>query len=312
MPHRDIGSQQHRRRMKKAAHGGAYGDDGQERPGIDRIQVDEQDDEQRNIFRGIAVGADHLERVRAAVRERIALDAADAELAGLSRGTRVTRAQSVAVPHEQPPPSGLIELSDAVLASADLPAVLAIEPPPVHEPLALDLEPGELGPEPAELDEPEDLPPERTSAGAMIPMEPPTSEFAALVTEGPSLDDPDADLASLLGESDPMRDDEGSAPLALGEFEPEATTMFSAEDAARYSRPPPPLADEDADAESVELELGDDMIEIEAEDAGEGEQAAAPRTAPPPPPKTAPPPPGSRPSEAPARGFLGKLLQRKP
>ena len=258
----------------------------------------------------IAVGPGHLERVRATVRERITLVAADAELAGLAQAARVLRARSVAEPGEQPPPSGLIELSDAALADADLPAVLAIEPSPVHEPLALDLEPGELGPEPAE---PEDLPPERTSAGAVIPMEPATNEFAALVAEGPSFDDPDADLASLLGESDPMRDDEGSAPLALGDLEPEATTMFSAEDAARYSRPPPPLTDEDADAESVELELGDDMIELEAEEAGEGEQAAAaPRTAPPPPPRTAPPPPGSRPSEVPARGFLGKLLQRKP
>jgi len=267
----------------------------------------------------ITVNAAHLAQVRSAVRTRIPLETVDADLAALANGHAVERPRRVAAAsreEEAAPPSGAVEVSDAELASAELPAVLAVEPAPVHEPLALDLEPGELGPEPAdEGAEPVELAPERTSAGVVFPTEPGASaelggaaEPVAEAATGALLDDPDADFAALLGESDPMRD-EGAAPLSMGEIEPEATMMFTAEDAARYSRPAPPMDDE-ADEESVELDIDEDMIELEEDESPAPASAAPPpRTAPPPPPRTAPPP---SPSQAPPRGFLGKILQRKP
>jgi hypothetical protein len=271
----------------------------------------------------IAVDANRLADVQKGVtaRGRLALDAVDAELAALGAGVRANgtapfvRSEASRIDTEPPPPmdddegppSGQIDVPDDVLKSSELPAVLAlpVDSPP-REPLSLDLEPGES---PFD-DEPAELPPIATSASVMPPVEAPAHEPSAYdpPTETRSLgDDPTADLASLLGESDPMRE-EGAAPIVPAELEPEPTQMFSAEDAERYSRPP--AADEESEMSDVELEL-DEVIEIEDEPMEE-EAVARPRTAPPPPPRTAPPPPPARPSEAPSRGFLGKLLQRKP
>jgi len=256
-----------------------------------------------------------------AARGKIALQNADQELAALANGTTpraVVAKDAVApppvAPEEDAPPSGQIDVPDDVLRSSELPAVLALEAgPPAAEPvapLALDLEADLAGADfhdgSTSLEEDTDLAPVKTSASIVPPVEAPRYELQAL--EG---DDPNADLASLLGDSDPMREDPAEPPPPA-ELEPEPTMMFSAEDAERFSRPAPPL-DED-DGGDLELEV-DEIIEIDDEPTAEPEAAAArPRTAPPPPPRTAPPPPpGTRPSEAPqGRGFLGKLLQRKP
>lgn len=283
----------------------------------------------------IVVDAARLAEVRKGVLARGTLGAkdADAELQALASGVvvapraavpAVARAVEAPRPDTEPPPpdadegppSGLIDVPDDVLASAELPAVLALEAEaaPPAEPLSLDLDSEETGLGP----EPDELPAIATSASVRPPpevmapvLEP---EYHAPPTETRALgDDPSADLASLLGDSDPMRD-EGSVPLVGEEMEPEPTAMFTAEDAERYSRPAPPLDEELMEGSDVELDL-DEMIEIEEDEPAEEPVAAAPpRTAPPPPPRTGPPPPpGSRPSEAPpARGFLGKLLQRKP
>ena len=199
------------------------------------------------------------------------------------------------------PGSGLIQVSDEVLRSAELPAVLALDDSDAPnaeiagalDALALDLEPGdapiELAPEP------------RRATPSTIP--PPVERSAEV-----GLDDPHADLASLLGEADPLRD-EGAAPLSedLGELADEHTVMFTAADAERFSRPPPP-----GGASGDDFEL--DIEEVVLDDEELIEPVSAPvaaRTQPPPPPRTQPPEPPKRPSEAP-RGFLGKLLQRKP
>ncbi len=267
----------------------------------------------------IVVDADRLTEVRrgVAARGKLGLAAADRELAALGShvppAIPVTRSQARV--DTEPPPSGQIDVPDEVLASAELPAVLAIQrptPEPV-EPLSLDLDSGETP-----LEGEDELAPVPTSASMLLPVEmapppaeperEPSTEAVSLVDAG--LDDPSADLASLLGDSDPMRE-EGAVPIAPTEIEPEATTMFSAEDAERFSRPAPPMNDDDlAEPSDVELDL-DEVIELEDEEPA---VVAAPRarTAPPPPPRTAPPPPpGPRPTDAPP-GFLGKLLQRKP
>lgn len=202
------------------------------------------------------------------------------------------------------PGSGLIEVSDEVLRSAELPAVLAlddIDAPPSAVPnaeiagalsaLALDLEAG---------DAPIELPPEpRRASPSTVP--PPVEHSAEL-----GLDDPNADLAALLGDADPLRD-EGAAPVAddFGELEDEHTMMFTAADAARFSRPPPP---DGASGDDFELDIEEVVLD---EELLEPVSAPVARTQPPPPPRTQPPEPPKRPSEAP-RGFLGKLLQRKP
>lgn len=276
----------------------------------------------------IPVDASRLADVQKASRAKLALAAVDEELAALGAGASVpprpvtsasvvSAAPAVAPPPEQDeaPPSGQIDVPDHVLASSELPAVLAITPPEEPAaPLSLDLDSGETG-----LDDPGELAREPTSASAVLPVEapaPPTADLApptetrALTDSG--IDDPNQDLASLLGDSDPMRD-EGAAPLASMEIEPEPTMMFSAEDAERFSRPAPPMSDDEvAETSDVELDLDEEILELD-DDAPAAEAAPRPRTQPPPPPRTAPPPPPGRPSEAPqGRGFLGKLLQRKP
>ena len=262
----------------------------------------------------IAVDAARLADVRNGVSARRALVLAevDAELASITRGARLERSVSIAIDappaavvEDDGPPSGQIDVPDDVLRSSELPAVLALDPEPTApaEPLSLDLDSGETPFDGAESE----LEPVMTSA-SFVPREaaevaPPT-ETRSLDA---GLDDPSADLASLLGDSDPMRD-EGAEPLPVAELEPEATMMFSAEDAARFSRPAPP--DEEGLAD-LELEV-DELIELDEEPAEQAEAAPRARTAPPPPPRTGPPPP-PRPSEVPpSRGFLGKLLQRKP
>jgi hypothetical protein len=247
----------------------------------------------------VVVDAAHLSEVRGARRARLALGDVDHELAALSNGAHIEPR-----PMREAPP-----VAAPIVAEA---APAAPPPAPAVEPLALDLDPGEAG-----FDDVDDLPREPTSASAAMPVEliePPPARPPSVAPAALSVDDPNMDLASLLGESDPMRADEGAAPLSMAEMEPEPTAMFTAEDAARYSRPAPPLDEtlagmlEGTEEESVELDLDADMIEIDDEEAAQS--AAAPKTAPPPPPKTAPPPPpsGSRP---PAPGFLGKILQRK-
>lgn len=278
----------------------------------------------------IVVDTARLAEVRkgVAARGKLALAAADAELAALAEGTAPLGTmvrpdteppppRDASVLEDEAPPSGQIDVPDDVLASAELPAVLTVPPQPAApvEPLSLDFDSGEtpFGPE-------EELAPVATTASmvllldAPVPAAPAVDYHAPPTETQPLGDDPNADLASLLGDADPMRD-EGAMPLAGSEIEPEPTTMFSAEDAARYSRPPSPL-DELEPASDIELEIEEIELDEEIEE-DEGEAAplaAAPRTAPPPPPRTAPPPPpGARPSESPpARGFLGKLLQRKP
>lgn len=265
----------------------------------------------------IAVDPARLAAVQHAARARRALSEIDRELAELGSGT-APRSVPASVDTEPPvaqapaaddaPPSGQIDVPDDVLASSELPAVLALPPSDPAPPLSLDLDSGETP-----LEEPAELAPLSTTAStpfaAVVPPDlGPATETRALLDTG--ADDPSADLASLLGESDPMRD-EGAVPLAP-EIEPEPTTMFTAEDAERYSRPAPAMSDED-DAvamSDVELDL-DEMIELE-EESPAAEAQPRPKTAPPPPPRTAPPPPPTRPSEAPPKGFLGKLLQRKP
>lgn len=283
----------------------------------------------------IAVDAAHLQTVRQTTRARLGLSAIDEELRALAEGapsvpraapapiakapTPATAAPAVVakpapaaapVPHSEPaddgPPSGQIDVPDDVLASSELPAVLALSAPPPEpaQALALDLE-SEAG---LAADDVPDLPSVSTNATAAPSSAGPPTESHPL---GADFDDPSADLASLLGDSDPMRDEAGAQPLAPEEMEPEPTSMFTAEDAERYSRPAPPMPDDEPESSDVELDLDAEMLEIEEEPA----QAAPPRprTAPPPPPRTAPPPPPTRPSEAPpGKGFLGKLLQRKP
>ena len=268
----------------------------------------------------ITVDAALLAEVQKGVtaRGKIALSSADQELASLANGTAPRARVATPTPAEDDaesdsPPSGQIDVPDDVLRSSELPAVLALDPePPAAEPvapLALDLEADLAGVDfhdgAASLEEDTDLAPVKTSASIVPPIEAPRFEMQAL--EG---DDPNADLASLLGDSDPMRED-AAEPPPPADLEPEPTMMFSAEDAERFSRPAPPLDEEDAG--DLELEV-DEIIEMDDEPTAEPEAAARPRTAPPPPPRTAPPPPpGTRPSEAPqGRGFLGKLLQRKP
>ncbi len=280
---------------------------------------------------GVSAGRLSETRARAAKVRPASLAELEAELEALAAGvTPVERA--VRAPREEPPEeaSGLIEVSEEVLRRSDLPAVLALDgadfegsPPdsevsaPLSEvaasapapnddiagalsALALDLDSGEtpieLAPEPTAAREPSAV------SRAPSPME---SVF----------DDPTADLSTLLGESDPLLD--GGAPLAGSGFDEELpeehTVMFSAADAERFSRPPG--ADltfgEDLEIDIEEVLLDDDEL-IEAS-ADEGAAPLVGRTQPPPPPRTMPPEPptGARPSEAPARGFLGKLLQRK-
>jgi hypothetical protein len=275
----------------------------------------------------IAVDAGRLADVRkgASARAALVLAEIDTELSSLANGARLERSVTIAIEARQPlaaveddgPPSGQIDVPDDVLRSSELPAVLALGPEPtpaapVVPPLSLDLDSGETPFDDAESE----LTPVPTSASIVPPVEPPE---AALLEAAPptetrpldtKIDDPTADLASLLGDSDPMRD-EGAEPLAVAEIEPEPTMMFSAADAERFSRPAPP--DEQEGLGDLELEV-DEILELEDEPAEQAE-AAPPRarTAPPPPPRTGPPPPPARPSEVPpSRGFLGKLLQRKP
>jgi hypothetical protein len=248
----------------------------------------------------VVVDAALLSAVRGAARPRVPLGEVDRELEALSSGVALREAPR---PDAVPPPTA----DDASVPEMEVSAA---------EHLALDLDSGETGLE-------DELPREPTSAGAAMPVEPepvaaaPAPEVRPASVAPPPLavDDPNVDLAALLGDSDPMREDEGAAPLSMGEIEPEPTAMFTAEDAARYSRPAPPLEDalamlEGADEESVELDLDSEMIEIEDDEPAE---AAAPRTAPPPPPpRTAPPaPPASRPPPPPGPGFLSKILGRK-
>lgn len=280
----------------------------------------------------IVVDAARLAEVRkgVAARGKLALAVADDELAALAAGTAALPAASYARPDTEPPPppdasaledegppSGQIDVPDHVLASAELPAVLAMTPErPAAEPLSLELDSGETP-----LGGDEELAPIATTASMVLPVEAPAAAAAAVEHYAPPAEsqlgaDPTADLASLLGDSDPMRD-EGAMPLAGSEIEPEPTTMFTAEDAERYSRPPSALESlEDLEpASDIELDIEEIDLEEDIEEEEAAPAAAAPRTAPPPPPRTAPPPPpGTRPSEAPApgRGFLGKLLQRKP
>ena len=251
----------------------------------------------------VLVDAARLASVRAATRARLALADVDRELSALSNGARLERVASTV---SDPGP----RTEEVAIVSA----AVAVEEAPPHEPLSLDLDSGETG-----LEEPDELPREATYAAVSMPVEADRVEADRPVeVEAPfpetrpasivpplAVDDPNVDLAALLGDSDPMREDEGAAPLSMGEIEPEPTMMFTAEDAARYSRPAPGLDDSLEGEESVELDLDEEVIEIDDEE----QAAAAPKTAPPPPPRTAPPaPPGSRP---PGPGFLGKILQRK-
>jgi hypothetical protein len=291
----------------------------------------------------LGVAAERLAQVRArAIEARPAsLSAADEELEALGEG-KAPPARAAQPRLADPTPvethdvahdvvdepaapedrgSGLIEVSDEVLRSSDLPAVLALDgldsdgsPEPAApnaeiagalSALALDLDSGEtpieMAPEPRRI--------ESTAPPAMM----------ASALEGASgemgLDDPDADLGSLLGEADPLRDDPAATPevgAGFDELEDEHTAMFTAADAARFSRPPPP---DGASGEDFELDI--EEVVLDDEELMEPAAVAAPRpppgrTQPPPPPRTMPPePPKNRPSEAP-RGFLGKLLQRKP
>jgi hypothetical protein len=235
--------------------------------------------------------------------------------------------------------SGVIDVPDEVLRHSNLPPVLALDasapapetaaeaaPAPPPEPLALDLEPGESG-----LADAPELPASHTAVSIPFasaqPIRPPTQPPPPMPVEAAApADDPGADLADLLGDADPMREDEGAAPLApaVEDLEPESTTMFSAEDAERFSRPIDALLG-DGPSGDVELDL-DEMVEIDDLEMAEEEPAPVaaraptapppPRTAPPPP-RTAPPPPPTHPPDGPRpegsqRGFLGKLLQRKP
>lgn len=275
-------------------------------------------------------------RARATAARPASLVAADAELEALAAGTTpVARAAERPVSEPAPKPaapepaptsstedgrgSGLIEVSDEVLRSTELPAVLALEgvepegaaalddraPSPeiagALDALALDLDSGEtpieMAPEPA---------PSRASGSTVPP---------ARVDDG--LDDPNADLGALLGEADPLRDTGAAPSVSAGfddELEDEHTAMFTAADAARFSRPPAPDA---TSGEDLELDIEEVVLDDEEllESAAVAPARPPPgRTQPPPPPRTQPPEPpkGGRPSEAPARGFLGKLLQRKP
>jgi hypothetical protein len=265
-------------------------------------------------------------RARAVGAKPASLAAADAELEALAAGTgpitRLSRAESALADDA----SGMTEVPDEVLRRADLPAVLALEAEPPLRPdrvanaeiagalsaLALDLDSGEtpleMEPEPAA---------DRQISGIKRSTLPPSMEPDALSS---GLDDPNADLGALLGEADPLRDIEAASPLHAGfdELEDEHTAMFTAADAERFSRPPPPDASVDGTM-GDEVELDIEEVDIEEDELVEAAAGAAPmrapagRTQPPPPPRTMPPEPpkGARPSEAP-RGFLGKLLQRKP
>lgn len=295
----------------------------------------------------IAVRADHLAEVQrgVAAREKRGLAEIDAELAALGtpgivvstpRAAAPARAPSPApsasvprAPAAAPPPapasaatasvedeapSGEIRVSDEVLRSSDLPAVLAIDAP-ADAPAPADALELDLASE-AGLEGLDELPALQTSASAPPPA-PPHVEPAAAPAELSPFDDPSAEFDALIGESDSLREDAVAAPAP--DLEPEPTAMFTEADVDRFSRPPPSYeepSDEDA-SEDVVLDI-EEVIEIDEEGLvadGAAEPAPpAPRTAPPPPPRTGPPPPpGTRPSEIPPpRGFLGKLLQRKP
>ena len=168
----------------------------------------------------IAVDPARLAAVQHAARARRALSEIDRELAELGSGT-APRSVPASVDTEPPvaqapaaddaPPSGQIDVPDDVLASSELPAVLALPPSDPAPPLSLDLDSGETP-----LEEPAELAPLSTTAStpfaAVVPPDlGPATETRALLDTG--ADDPSADLASLLGESDPMRD-EGAVPLA--------------------------------------------------------------------------------------------------
>ena len=124
-----------------------------------------------------------------------------------------------------------------------------------------------------------------------------------------TIDDPNADLGELLGDADPLRADaEPPEAAPLDDLEDDHTAMFTAADAARFSRPAPPDLGEDLEIDIEEVDIEEDEIvqQVAARPPGG-------RTQPPPPPRTpSEAPKSARPSEAPARGFLGKLLQRKP
>jgi len=145
----------------------------------------------------------------------------------------------------------------------------------------------------------------QSSAKFSVPHDSPHPSPRSVIPPPPPGADLDAELASILADELENAAAPAGQPLGSG---PEGTGRFSAGRfgaagdepslAELVSRPPPP--DVDAAADSLEIEIDEDVLVYEAEPA-----APPTGTRPPPPPsRSAPPAPGKP-------GFLGRLLNRK-
>lgn len=325
---------------------------------IDEARLRSVDDE----LAGLGVEPARLEAVVARARaSRPTLAEADEALAALGSGfdTKVPEGavarpaswrQAAAAPvSAREPESGLVEVDEAALASAPLPAVLsdalpagegedrisveiAVEvTPPSGEsdpgegaiaaaesgpttdappaPLELELEAAPAAAAP-EPAAPEPAPePERVRRGTFPPPHDVAHPSPSSVVPPPPAD-LDAELASILADELEGSEPSGEEPLE-GELAPEPTALFSAEMFGATEEP-----SLDKLMSEIPPPMAEEAVEIDLD-----EEVVVEEAAPPPPPRShAPPPSLTRPPPPPGRsvppgpekpGFLGRLLGKK-